>query len=51
MAESTRLPPLQGVRILDMATVVAAPFSSTLCADLGAEVIKLELPEIGRAHV
>ena len=49
MAESTRLPPLQGVRILDMATVVAAPFSSTLCADLGAEVIKLELPAGGDA--
>ena len=37
--------PLVGVRILDMATVVAAPFSATLCADLGAEVVKLELPD------
>lgn len=37
--------PLAGVRILDMATVLAAPFSATLCADLGAEVIKLELPD------
>lgn len=36
--------PLQGVRILDMATVLAAPFSATLCGDLGAEVVKLELP-------
>lgn len=36
--------PLQGVRILDMATVLAAPFSATLCADMGAEVVKLELP-------
>jgi crotonobetainyl-CoA:carnitine CoA-transferase CaiB-like acyl-CoA transferase len=35
---------LQGVRILDMATVLAAPFSATLCGDLGAEVVKLELP-------
>lgn len=37
--------PLAGIRILDMATVVAAPFSATLCADLGAEVVKLELPD------
>lgn len=36
--------PLAGIRILDMATVVAAPFSSTLCADMGAQVVKLELP-------
>ncbi len=28
-----------------MATVVAAPFSATLCADLGARVVKLELPD------
>nr|WP_181377651.1 CoA transferase [Polaromonas sp. W11N]AWD72346.1 acyl-CoA transferase [Polaromonas sp. W11N] len=37
--------PLQGIRILDMATVLAAPFSATLCADMGAEVVKLELPQ------
>jgi crotonobetainyl-CoA:carnitine CoA-transferase CaiB-like acyl-CoA transferase len=37
-------PPLHGVRILDMATVLAAPFSATLCGDMGAEVVKLELP-------
>lgn len=39
--------PLSGVRILDLATVLAAPFASTLCADLGASVIKVELPEGG----
>ncbi len=37
--------PLQGIRILDMATVLAAPFAATLCGDMGAEVIKLELPD------
>ncbi|RCW63624.1 CaiB/BaiF CoA transferase family protein [Pseudorhodoferax soli] len=36
--------PLSGIRILDMATVLAAPFAATLCADMGADVVKLELP-------
>lgn len=36
---------LAGVRILDMATVLAAPFAAALCGDLGAEVVKLELPD------
>jgi crotonobetainyl-CoA:carnitine CoA-transferase CaiB-like acyl-CoA transferase len=36
---------LSGVRILDMATVLAAPAGATLCADHGAEVVKLELPD------
>lgn len=36
---------LEGVRILDMATMLAAPFAATLCADLGADVVKLELPD------
>ncbi|MES2360902.1 MAG: CoA transferase [Pseudomonadota bacterium] len=41
---STAAGPLRGVRILDMATVLAAPFAATLCGDMGAEVVKLELP-------
>jgi crotonobetainyl-CoA:carnitine CoA-transferase CaiB-like acyl-CoA transferase len=36
---------LHGVRILDMATVLAAPVGATLCADHGAHVVKLELPD------
>lgn len=36
---------LSGVRILDMATVLAGPAGATLCADHGADVIKLELPD------
>jgi crotonobetainyl-CoA:carnitine CoA-transferase CaiB-like acyl-CoA transferase len=46
MTEAT-LPrgPLAGLRILDMATVVAAPFAAALCADAGAEVVKIELPQ------
>src|SRR5919106_537963 len=39
--------PLAGVRVLDISTMIAAPFSAALLADFGAEVIKAELPGTG----
>ncbi len=39
--------PLHGLRILDISTMIAAPVASTLLADFGAEVVKVELPGVG----
>ena len=39
--------PLDGVRILDLATFIAAPFAATILAEFGAEVIKVEQPGSG----
>ena len=39
--------PLDGVRVLDLATFVAAPFAATIMGEFGAEVIKVEHPSGG----
>ena len=44
---ATAVLPLEGVRILDLGTRIAAPFAATLLADFGAEVIKVEQPGVG----
>ena len=46
MAENKDLP-LTGVRVLDAATFIAAPYTATILGEFGAEVIKVERPDGG----
>ncbi len=39
--------PMDGVRVLDLATFIAAPFTATILGEFGAEVIKVEQPGAG----
>lgn len=39
--------PLSGLKVLDIATVYAAPFAAALLGDYGAEVLKVEIPGRG----
>ncbi len=38
--------PLKDIRVLDLSTVIAAPFAAMFMGDFGAEVIKIENPSI-----
>lgn len=43
--EESKLP-LKDIRVIDLSTIVAAPFAATLLGDFGAEVIKIENPDL-----
>ncbi len=46
MSEEKRLP-LQGVKVIELGTLIAGPFCARLLGEFGAEVIKIEPPGLG----
>lgn len=39
------LPPLSGIKVVELARILAGPWAGQVLADLGAEVVKVESPE------
>ena len=39
--------PMAGIKVLELGSLVAGPYASALLAQFGAEVIKIEQPEVG----
>jgi crotonobetainyl-CoA:carnitine CoA-transferase CaiB-like acyl-CoA transferase len=47
--DSTARPPLEGIRIVEVASWISGPLAGRMLADLGADVVKVEQPPRGDA--
>ncbi|MFJ8234308.1 CaiB/BaiF CoA transferase family protein [Ureibacillus sp. NPDC094379] len=47
MLNKTSIGPLEGVKVLELGSLIAGPFAGRLFADFGAEVLKVEPPKKG----
>ena len=47
MLKELALQPLDDIRVIDVSSFLAGPFCSTQLAEFGAEVLKVELPQVG----
>ena len=47
LSEASAAGPLDGIKVLELGQLIAAPFATKLLAEFGAEVIKVEAPDVG----
>lgn len=47
MPDNKQQLPLQGVKVIELGTLIAGPFCARVLAEFGAEVVKIEAPEGG----